>query len=57
MDYGYPQILDADLLKEYIATGKQDKKSIEVSKHTIKQNDCVNVTIINISFSYRISIN
>ena len=22
MDYGYPQFLDADLLKEYIRTGK-----------------------------------
>jgi AP-2 complex subunit mu-1 len=23
MDYGYPQLLDANLLKEYIRTGKQ----------------------------------
>lgn len=29
MDYGYPQIVDADLLKEYIATGKANKNAIE----------------------------
>jgi len=28
MDYGYPQIVDADLLKEYIATGKADKNAV-----------------------------
>ena len=26
MDYGYPQLLDANLLKEYIRTGKQKKQ-------------------------------
>lgn len=26
MDYGYPQLLDADLLKEYIKSGKQTQK-------------------------------
>jgi AP-2 complex subunit mu-1 len=32
MDYGYPQILDADLLKEYIRTGKQLTSLSDIEK-------------------------
>jgi AP-2 complex subunit mu-1 len=32
MDYGYPQILDADLLKEYIRTGKQITSLSDIEK-------------------------
>ena len=32
MDYGYPQILDADLLKEYIRTGKQITSMSDIEK-------------------------
>ena len=32
MDYGYPQFLDADLLKEYIRTGKQKVELTDIEK-------------------------
>lgn len=32
MDYGYPQLLDANLLKEYIRTGKQKKQPTDLEK-------------------------
>lgn len=32
MDYGYPQLLDANLLKEYIRTGKQKKQPTDIEK-------------------------
>ena len=32
MDYGYPQFLDADLLKEYIRTGKQKQTLTDIEK-------------------------
>lgn len=32
MDYGVPQILDADLLKEYIRTGKQVQAPTDLEK-------------------------
>lgn len=32
MDYGYPQLLDSDLLKEYIRTGKQKQQLTDIEK-------------------------
>ena len=32
MDYGYPQLVDAQLLKEYIRTGSQAKQLTDIEK-------------------------
>jgi len=32
MDYGYPQLLDADLLKQYITQGKVTKEETNLEK-------------------------
>jgi AP-2 complex subunit mu-1 len=32
MDHGYPQLSDANLLKEYIRTGKQAKQLTDIEK-------------------------
>jgi len=35
MDFGYPQILDPDLLKMYITQGKQANPNINVNEYDL----------------------